>query len=70
MEQIAQDLSELVESFLVSKRVSGCTETTLSAYRMWFDRFAKMAGDSLTPLTGRQFFVIFRQSGSRRDRHP
>ena len=35
MEQVAQDLSGLVESFLVSKRVSGSRETTLSAYRIY-----------------------------------
>ena len=49
MEQVAQDLSGLVESFLVSKRVSGCTQTTPLAHRMWLDRFAKVVGDSLTP---------------------
>ena len=41
MEQVAQDLSGLIESFLASKRVSGCTETTMAAYRMWLDRFAQ-----------------------------
>ena len=49
MEQVAQDLSGLVESFIVSKRVSGCTQTTPLAHRMWLDRFAKVVGDSLTP---------------------
>jgi site-specific recombinase XerD len=57
MEKVAQHVSGLIESFLVSRRVSGCTEATLAAYRMWLDRFAQEIGDTFTPLAVRQFFA-------------
>jgi hypothetical protein len=37
-EKIAQNLGELAEAFLLSKRVGGCSGRTLTAYGYWLHR--------------------------------
>lgn len=44
MEKVAQGLGELAEAFLLSKRVGGCTQHTLSIYRLWLGRFISAIG--------------------------
>ena len=39
MRKVAQSLGEQAEAFLLSKRVSGCTEETLLTYRCRLRRF-------------------------------
>jgi len=35
MQKVSQVLGDLVEAFLLSKRVAGCTQETLNTYHLW-----------------------------------
>ena len=49
-------LRETVESFLLTKRVGGCTQATIATYRWWLERFVS-AVPEVTPLAVQGFFV-------------
>jgi site-specific recombinase XerD len=58
----AHPLHEAVESFLVSRQVSGCTARTVETYRWWLDRFLAGVSD-VTSLAVRGYFVSLQQRG-------
>jgi len=62
MEKVAQSLGQLAEAFLLSKRVSGCTEHTLSIYRLWLSRFIS-AVDAPEPLAAHRFVAVWQERG-------
>lgn len=44
MEKVTQGLKGLAEAFLLAKRVSGCSESTLAICRLWLNRFLLEVG--------------------------
>lgn len=59
--RVASRLDELVEAFLLSKKVSGCTDWTLTIYRGWLDRFAQTENASaLDSVAVTRFFAGLR----------
>jgi site-specific recombinase XerD len=64
--RFGQGLGELAEAFLLSKRVSGCTEPTLSTYQWWLRRFTQEGGeaaDGIDIVTVRRFFAGLQERG-------
>ena len=58
----AHPLRDAVEVFLLTKRVGGCTETTLHAYRGWLERVLASV-PNVTSLGVRGFFVSLQERG-------
>jgi hypothetical protein len=56
MAQVVQSRGELTEAFLLSKRVSGCTEATLYGYRFWLTRFTEEVAET-EAVSIRRFFA-------------
>ncbi len=52
----AHPLREVVEAFLLTKQVAGCTQATLRTYRWWLERFLA-ATPEITPLAVRTFLA-------------
>jgi hypothetical protein len=50
-----QGLGELAEAFLLSKRVSGCTERTLGTYQYWLQRFTLEVQGTTDVVSARRF---------------
>jgi site-specific recombinase XerD len=63
MAQVTQSLGELAEAFLLSKRVSGCTEATLYGYRFWLGRFQQEVGEAVDAVSVRRFFTQLHDRG-------
>lgn len=62
MERVGQSLAGLVESFLLSKQVSGCTTSTLKVYKFWLNRLLDQTDlASLDGVTVRRFFALLRE---------
>ncbi|NWG12509.1 MAG: tyrosine-type recombinase/integrase [Acidobacteria bacterium] len=59
-----QSLGELAEAFLLSKRVSGCTEPTLSTYRWWLQKFTQeVQQDAPDVVSVHRFFAGLQERG-------
>ena len=64
MEKIAQGLTHHVESFLLTKKLAGCTDKTLEEYRRWLERFT-LESQAPDPLAVRSFFARLQAQGLR-----
>src|SRR2546428_5542359 len=62
MEKVTQGLGELAEAFLLSKRVSGCSESTLGIYHLWLSRFIREVGHTDSLATHR-FVAAWQERG-------
>lgn len=62
MEKVAQGLNELAEAFLLAKRVSGCSDSTLAIYRLWLDRFFHEVGQP-DIVVAHQFVARWQEKG-------
>src|SRR5574340_443154 len=58
----AHPLLEVVEGFLLSKRVDGCTDATLRVYALWLHRLLAEAPE-VTAIAVRSFFVRLHERG-------
>jgi len=61
-----QRTADLPEAFLLQKRVGGCSEATLRAYRFWLDRMAAEVGviAALDSVVVTRFFGGLRERGA------
>ncbi len=58
----AHPLQEAVKAFLLSKRVSGCTEATLRSYGWWLERLLNHTPE-ITSLAVQRFFARLQERG-------
>ena len=63
MEKVASSLGELAEAFLLSKKVSGCTERTLFTYQWWLHRFTQEIQEGADTVSVHRFFAGLQERG-------
>lgn len=63
MEKVSRSLGALAEAFMLSKKVGGCSDTTLASYRLWLRRFQESMDGVPTVLAVQRFFADLHTRG-------